>query len=143
MAAADRQRWSEVSDRKSVLDLLNMEVRPRFLLERMIWSKSMRDRSLAGLSSRSWTNSLNAIRYQQCSFKCVTEDFTLSLLQYSHVICIFMRQASQEPVHVKPEKHPGLFLIASRRFEEFSICVEETCETANECCSHLFRVKCC
>lgn len=61
MAAADRQRWSEVSDRKSVLDLLNMEVRPRFRLERMIWSKSIRERSLAGLSSRSWMNSLNTV----------------------------------------------------------------------------------
>jgi len=47
-----------VSERKSVLDFEKKDVLPRFLFERMIWSKSMMEGSLGGLASRSWMNSL-------------------------------------------------------------------------------------
>ena len=36
VAAAVLQRWSYVSERKSVFDLLNIDARPRFLFERII-----------------------------------------------------------------------------------------------------------
>ncbi len=35
VAAAERQRWSEVLDRKSVFDLLNKDVRPRLRLDKI------------------------------------------------------------------------------------------------------------
>ena len=47
-----------MSERKFVFDLLNREVRPRFRLERMTWSKSIIAGSWGNLVSRSWMNSL-------------------------------------------------------------------------------------
>lgn len=58
VAAAVRHRWSYVSRRKSVFDLLNIDARPLFRFERIIWSKSMIDGSLAAFTSRSCMNSL-------------------------------------------------------------------------------------
>ena len=47
-----------MSERKSVLDLLNIDDGPLFLFERITWSKSMTDGSFPGFTSRSWINSL-------------------------------------------------------------------------------------
>lgn len=58
-AAADRHKWSDVSDKNVVLDLLNKDVRPRLRLDRMISSNNLIDGSSARVDSRSCMNSLN------------------------------------------------------------------------------------
>ncbi len=58
VAAAVRHKWSYVSEMKSVFDLLNIDARPLFRFERIIWSKSMIAGSLAALISRSCMKSL-------------------------------------------------------------------------------------
>ena len=50
-----------MSERNEVLDLLKKDVRPRFLLESMTWSKSNMLGSFAGFVSRSWINWLKPV----------------------------------------------------------------------------------
>lgn len=58
-----------------------MDVRPRLRFERMIWSKSMIDGSLAALSSRSWINSLKAVGISvKRALRRAVVVFTLGLL---------------------------------------------------------------
>lgn len=47
-----------MSLRKSVEDFEKKDVRPRFFLDRIIWSKSLIDGSSERVVSRSWMNSL-------------------------------------------------------------------------------------
>ena len=60
VAEAERQRWSEVSERKEVFDFEKSDVRPLLRLERMISSNSLMEGSSALVASRSWMNSLKA-----------------------------------------------------------------------------------
>lgn len=71
--AAFLQRWSEVSSRKDAdfepLDAKN-EVRPRDFLARIILSNSWTTGESAGVISRSWMNSLKAMRMCEWSPVC-------------------------------------------------------------------------
>jgi len=61
--AALRHKWSDVSSRKDVEDLVKNDdvLKPLFFLARMISSKSRMDGEVGRVVSRSWMNSLNAV----------------------------------------------------------------------------------
>lgn len=53
VAAAERQRWSDVSERKDVLDFEKSDVRPLLRFDKMISSKSLIEGSSERVASRS------------------------------------------------------------------------------------------
>lgn len=79
VAAAERHRWSDRSDKNEVLDFEKNDCFPLFRFDKMISSKSLMDGSSARVASLSWMNSLKA---------CVCR----SMLMYSVSPCGTLRR---------------------------------------------------
>jgi hypothetical protein len=94
VAAADRHRWSDESDKKFVLDFeenIDSVDFPRLRFDRMISSKSLMLGSSPRVASRSWMNSLNI---------CVWR----SMCMYSESPCgTLLRKASMLKWYMRPD----------------------------------------
>lgn len=80
---------------------MKKEVRPRDFLERMTLSKSWMSGELAGLVSRSWMNSLNAVGDVSLDSREGLGGSTLRMFQHSEILLLFIGQASEKSIHVK------------------------------------------
>ena len=142
--AALLQRCSEVSSRKE-LDFEpfeKKEVRPRDFLARMMLSKSWILGELGEVVSRSWINSLNAIKLLDKAVGSIVRILTLGLLQHSRVLLLFMRQALHESIHIKTVKLSTALLLFCWSVQIFSVCVEETREASHKGGPNSIRMEC-
>lgn len=103
-----------MSLRKSVEDFEKKDVRPRFFLDRIIWSKSLIDGSSERVVSRSWMNSLKPKKWYgqwDLNYPGFKSQLTLSLTQHGKILLVLAWHALHEAIEVERVHQSGFLLI--------------------------------
>jgi hypothetical protein len=141
VAAAVRQRWSDVSVKKSALDLWKKDDFPRLRFERMTSSNNLMAGSSTRALSRSWMNSLKPVIVSEEPNEMHTT-YTLSLLHHEHVLLILVRHALHKLVHLEMIDETRFLLVARRRHHISPIRIQQAGKAPHKRCPNLVGSEC-